>query len=608
MNTKLAIGVILILITTSGRADDRNRDKAAAAQPSKVRTPEAPSLSPEHRAHLMRIARRTLSDAVLGRESYEPAYVPDAVGALELEVVVRLRERGFLFAAGAAGPSPVALGVRDAALLCASSVLGQDETASDLLADPLIEIELVGAAEPIPFQGNWTRPRAVDAYFEPGVDGMIIDGTKSRHRFCPSELITSGMVLPEVLAELARRTHTDRSELDKTRLSRFRSLFIYQSSVGEPVITLRRGMTVIPSDYVTRSNVDRTIERLAEYMVYRQLESGLFTYLYDAAADRYVDEDNLVRQVGAALAICTYAEASGRSAAEAACESALRFHLKGLREIPGRDDAAFIATADQKHKLGVTALLSLALGATPNSERYRETRARLINGMLSLQRESGMFVTAFPPAVEVGAQDYFPGEALLAMADAYLDQPDGSLVDAFDRAINFYRDYFRDRPSPAFVPWQVQAYAAVAPRTQRDDYIAFVFELTDWLLENQITPANSQWPEMWGGIASYQPGRAGIATASYLEGMCDALQLARITGDTARAERYVAAVRQATRFVIQLQMRPEEAYFVRSPRDAVWGMRTSPALNLLRIDHVQHALLALMKARDVLFPQEPKRR
>ena len=41
-------------------------------------------------------------------------------------------------------------------------------------------------------------------------------------------------------------------------------------------------------------------------MIYRQLKTGLFTYQYDPAEDRYNEADNLVRQVGAALAMAVY--------------------------------------------------------------------------------------------------------------------------------------------------------------------------------------------------------------------------------------------------------------------------------------------------------------
>ncbi|MEK6677008.1 MAG: hypothetical protein AABZ47_15320, partial [Planctomycetota bacterium] len=217
------------------------------------------------------------------------------------------------------------------------------------------------------------------------------------------------------------------------------------------------------------------------------------------------------------------------------------------------------------------------------------------------QRPSGMFITAFPPAEQIDAQEYFPGEALLAMALDYDAEPNATILDAFDRAILFYRPYFRESRSPAFVPWQVQAYTLMAKHTKRKDFIDFAFELTDWLAGMQLNSSNCPWPELGGGIASYQAGRAGVATASYLEAFTDALALAKRVGDRDRTKRYEDVVRQAARFVLQLQIRPEEAYFIRSPRDAVGGIRTAPALDLLRIDHCQHALVALIKTRHVLF-------
>ena len=205
--------------------------------------------------------------------------------------------------------------------------------------------------------------------------------------------------------------------------------------------------------------------------------------------------------------------------------------------------------------------------------------------------------------MRIQSQDYFPGEALLAIAAHYDSDPTATVLDAFNRAIGYYREHFREKPSPAFVPWQVQAFAKMARQTKRGDYSKFVFELTDWLAAKQLTAANCEWPELWGGIAAYQADRVGVSTASYLEGFADALALAQMLGDNERAARYEKLVRGAARFVMQLQIRPEEAYFIRSPRDAVGGIRTNPSLNLLRIDHCQHALIALIKTRGVLYPK-----
>jgi len=576
----------------------------AVATAGTVAGGEVVPVNAAERMHLARTARRTVEDAVARRPTYQPGFVPEGLRDKQAEAIVRLRHSGYLLASASAGPAPLTTAVRDAALTAAEMWLERYQRPEDILPQLLVEIEVVGPPEPVTAEVDWTRPRAIDPYFEPGVDGIVLNGPKVHKRFSPTELFTSDMTLADALETIAKKTRMLAADVTKTRLARFRTVHWYQAAPHAPIVSLHRGMTLVAPDEVSRAGMDRAIEKLADYMIYRQKPDGLFTYQYEPAWNRYTEDDSLVRQVGAVMAMSAYARESGSAAAKAAADLGIRYHLRGLRDVPGKPDAAYIATADGRNKLGVTALLCLALAEHPDADRYADTRKRLVRGMLTLQRPSGMFATAFPPAREFTAQDYFPGEALLAMASQQRHEPSADILDAFDRAIEFYRGYFREKSSPAFVPWQVQAYAIVARASKRSEYAHYVFELTDWLAEKQLTRDNCEWPELRGGIASYQPGRAGVSTASYLEGFTDALALARDLGDTERARRYERVVRDATRFVMQLQFRSEEAYFVRSLRDTVGGIRTAPALNLLRIDHCQHALTALCKARRVLFADE----
>jgi len=574
---------------------------AVFAGAESLQEPEVPQISEANRQFLSRLARRTLRDAAMGAEPYEPSYVPEELQTLSGEVVVRLRQGGFLSAETYAGPGMLAVVVRDAALACYRSRPPGQTLGTNEVNDLLIEIEVVGPPQALTVSGDWTQHRVIDPFIEPGVHGMIVRGSRGQKRFCPSEVFTSDIILADALKAIAQHLHSDPSQVGSAELFRFRTAHWVEPSSGSAVVSLQRGLTVVSPSAVSAAGLAASIDRLAEYMAYRQQKTGLFAYAYEPSVDRYSDDDNVVRQAGAALAMAFDARYSEKSASRAAADAAIRRHLEGLTDVPDVQGAAFIATADKKNKLGVTALVCMAMSVHPQAERYAATREKLIQGMLWLQRPSGMFITTFPPTLEFDAQEYFPGEALLAMATEYDLRPSAPILEAFDRAIAFYQSYFREEPSPAFVPWQVQAFVLMARHTQRRDYVDFVFELTDWLAAMQIQPFSGPWPEMWGGVASYQAGRAGVATAAYLEGFADALALARSVGDVERAAKYEAVVRSAARFVMQLQIRPEEAYFIRSPQDAVGGIRTSPSLNLLRIDHCQHALIGLIKARQVLY-------
>ena len=559
-------------------------------------------LSESHQRFLVRVVRRTVRDRILNREPYVPAYIPDGLRKVNVEVIVRLRERGYLRAAAAAGPMPIVQSTLDAAKRAADSLVLEQQADVDVVDRLLVEIEMIGAAEPFAIDGDWTLPGALDPWIEPGIHGLVLTGPNIQQRFTPTELFTSDLVLEEALDRVVKLSHARPVDLRDVKLMRFQTQHWIQYTKRDNPVSLQRGLVVIPPQAVTSERIEEAIASIADYMIYRQLDSGLFTYQYEPALDRYSDEQNLTRQVGAVGALALHASYSKKAASYAATDLGISFHRRGVSPIPGHDDAAFLATADGRNKLGVTALYCLALAYHPDAARYADLRERLVAGMLTLQRPSGMFVTAFPPAHSIQAQEYFPGEALLAMAHQYTLKPSGTILDAFHQALEFYSEYFRRQSSPAFAPWQIQAYALMAKHSKRSDYSGFVFDLADFLIERQLTPANCRWPEMWGGIAAYTEGRAGVSTAAYLEGLADALDLAQWANETQHLKRYEAAVRLATRFVLQLQIRPEEAYFIRSPQDAVGGIRSTPTLNLLRIDHCQHALVGLIKARRVLFP------
>ena len=569
-----------------------------------IAEPHVPEISNAGKEYLSKVARRTMRDALLGRADYEPAYVPSALKGVTGEPVVRVWEAGFLLSLGQAPIGSAVNATRDAALAAAAGLKKGGDGVAERLTNMVVEIELGGPSQPLPEGLDWSTPGLLDAHVEPGVHGLVVSSEGKSRRVAPSEIARSDMEFDDAMEDLAQGLLRVPTEASKAELRRFRTVHWYETRSGGEIVTLHRGMTLLDLSEVRAETLDAAVSRLADYLAYRQLPSGLFAYQFDASTDRYSEADNVVRQAGAAAAIAEFSGRTKRSAATASTDAAIRFHLQGLTKFPGSQDASFIATADGKNKLGVTALWSIALAEHPDSDHFGATRQELIRGILNLQHSSGMFVTAFPPAERVSAQEYFPGEALLALALEYRRHPSEELLGAFDRGISFYREYFRARRSPAFVPWQVQAFALMAEKTKRKDFADFVFELSDWLAEKQLTSANCPWPELHGGIASYRPGRVGASTASYLEAFADALALARVVGDRDRATRYEQIVRLASRFVLQLQLRPEEAVFLRSPRDAVGGIRAGAALTQLRIDHSAHALVGLVKARRVLFPDD----
>ncbi len=596
----------------------------AATSTHRAPCPAAPQIDPLDQSYLSRFVRRTMKQRLAGRAPYEPSYVPPALRNMSCRAAVRLRRDGYLHGAGLSGRMNVLGACAEAALLAVRDRQsgGRSKAASREQIDTMaVEIELIGPAQTVA-AGHRGLGIMLDAC-EPGVHGLGVRLDNEERLLCPSELIALGLAggrsaTHQALEELTRRLEIPPRQFaaawEKLTFFRFRTCFWYQPTPRDTPVELTRGVILLDAHTVDPEHLDNAVERMGRYLLYRVNSDHLFSYEYDPTRDRYGAGFNWVRQAGATWALLLYARRSQRADALNAatkCIDTLLDMLKPLeiREMPSRQgsrlrtptDAIFVATPDKRNKLGVTALLLLSLSDHPDAGRYAKHRSPLVRAILSLQRPDGMFKTAFPPALPLSSQDYAPGEALLALAKAYAIQRDQTVADAFERAFRYYRQYFREKPNPPFVPWQSQAFALMSRLMDSADYADFVFEMTDWLASFQLTELNCPWPEMHGGISPYRSGRAGCATAVYLEGFVDAYSLARHRDDAARAERYDKLVRLATRFVLQLQFRPEEAYYVRSLQDAIGGVRRTLSDSRLRVDNTQHGIVALMKVRRDLF-------
>jgi hypothetical protein len=157
-----------------------------------------------------------------------------------------------------------------------------------------------------------------------------------------------------------------------------------------------------------------------------------------------------------------------------------------------------------------------------------------------------------------------------------------------------------------FVPWQVQAWGQMARETRLQRYADFVFEMSDAIVETQLNYAEPALMFYSGGFDVHGVGRAGVSTTVYVEGLVESARTANAFEDKDRAARYREAIGKAVRFILQLRFKPDECYYVQSLKDVVGGVRNSPSAPTIRIDNMQHALSAMVGAREVLSGSHPE--
>lgn len=366
------------------------------------------------------------------------------------------------------------------------------------------------------------------------------------------------------------------------------------------------------SDKLTAADLQVRADLAADRLMAVQQDDGYFLYkFHPITGSQRPGPGNLVRQAGCAYAL-------GRAADQAASPgrrndlvaSASRAIDALLGRVLVESGTVFIAELPRagvrvRGKLGTLALTLSALQSASLAGRYPAERGRLVDAVLSWQRADGSFrcrSDSVGVADDGGSQDYFPGEALMALS-AELKSARPQVEDAMAAAFAWYRAWFRARPTTAFVPWQLEAWRLhsqwwaaekkpIVPdaRTSAD----FVFAMADWLLQFQVRPAVGDR----GRTGAYvQAGRRpGVSTGTYTEAIIRAFSLASVRADDDRATSYRESALMGLDFVRRLQILPRDDHLFRDPVRSIGG--TSAGLDdlTIRCDYDQHCLTAYLAA------------
>ncbi len=167
----------------------------------------------------------------------------------------------------------------------------------------------------------------------------------------------------------------------------------------------------------------------------------------------------------------------------------------------------------------------------------------------------------------------------------------------------YYRDWHRKQRNPAFIPWHTQACFMVWENTKNEVLRDFIFEMNDWLIKEMqqwdIPGYRDTWGRFYNPSKPYGPPHAS-SNGVYLEGLIDAFLLAKTVGDTERKELYRTSILRGLRSVMQLQFTDEVDMFYISKRNKVrGGLRTTIYDNVIRVDNIQHNLMAILKILEV---------
>ncbi|HEY0729765.1 MAG TPA: AMMECR1 domain-containing protein, partial [Pyrinomonadaceae bacterium] len=188
-------------------------------------------------------------------------------------------------------------------------------------------------------------------------------------------------------------------------------------------------------------------------------------------------------------------------------------------------------------------------------------------------------------------QDYFPGQLLLALANACAEKVTEVDHERLQSSFRYYRHRFRYQRHFGQVTWLLQAFSKWWEITREQAFADFVFEVADWLLGYQQEKSGAF-------INDHQSETPGYTTAVYLEGLAAALSVTARVPDATRHQAYRRAFANGVAFLDQLIIQERDQSILPSPDFALGGLRQGLYYSEIRTDFVQHSLSALLARID----------
>ncbi|MFC3153216.1 hypothetical protein ACFOEK_19410 [Litoribrevibacter euphylliae] len=465
--------------------------------------------------------------------------------------------------------------------------------------------------------------------------GLRIKTADNAFDLLPAQIIQKQLkTLGQQIEALLERVSLDRSIFEDSQTSlletQWRHFVGHANSTAsfENPQTLTRHRLEYFEKLSTHSMLDAAIE-CGTRLINTQAVDGTYLYSYQAWKNLQSNENyNVVRLAGTAFSISMLSNklkhTHNSEPFAASANACLRYLLYLSKTTPYIPNGIYIpqeAFGLNSHtgKLGTTALTLLALQFGDFYTRYAKEREALIETVLFMQRSDGAFFTYVPtefsmvPRFKLSSQNYFPGEALLALCYELEHGFRADIAEVIVRSFKYYRAHFSKTPDTAFVLWQVSAWVKfynlmlhqpeLHAITQNHkllfhDVANFVYDQTDWIIRHQYDEDNTDIPEFVGGFPNDKPPHS--VSSCYIEAIIRATELAALRKDRGHVERYRKSALKGLAFLRRLQIKKEEAFLVLDPTKSVGGISGTLTSFQLRNDRDQHAITAYLAAVESL--------
>lgn len=376
--------------------------------------------------------------------------------------------------------------------------------------------------------------------------------------------------------------------------------------VGDTPLSKFEPLAAFP---ITTQHAIRAALLGSTWMTKMSQSQGRFIPGYIPALRQPMQADHDMRQALAALALAQAAKFTGDDRQAAIAAQAVLALLADTRAEPADPTCrAPVRSSMFCNRVGFAAVLALAIYELPVADEKLHAEAEKLCEFLRRQlRADGSVHYVDAPnetAVQVdpaGANEY-PGYALHAIAVSSRLRPAAWKADALRKGIDCYRAYFKAHPHPMLAATLSPAALELFLQTQSPDAATALFEMNDWLIEQQYRTNDPRHPTWAGGFKTFANGVEtvpGFETGAHLQCLaCAYFANRRVTDLNNREPRYRQSAIDAVQYLNGMQyLEANTRHFADGFRVNVLigGFYLSPADGNLRIDANAWAVSGLLR-------------
>lgn len=352
---------------------------------------------------------------------------------------------------------------------------------------------------------------------------------------------------------------------------------------------------------LSNEQLGKIIENAVVWLQNAQEENGHFRYEYMPFWDRYVDDDNMVRQAGAFYVLGeVFVKMPGKFDLDINLEKAVTYFKENSvgSKFNGYSFKCLLKTPEDC-TLGGTSLLLVGLLDVVEADaslkiEYTEAIEKYKNFILAMRMGDAGFREKYVPndgGRQGGGESAFSnGEALLALVRYYIYNPSEELKETIDDSLAYFMRVYRKDWDANFYLWGMAALKSWYPLFPEEKYYDFVRDYTDWRLEDQKKARGSSRNR-----------------CAYVEGVVSAFAVIEVAATTEAEYKYLEEIDFWLAKSKSLQLKKKDTIkivfgeegskilIIKKPSKALGGFLTDWSEPFQRIDFTQHCLNAYLQ-------------